>query len=111
MKKIGLVCLMLFFSMFCFAEENSESNTTLNETTQNSVEEEKNGITGFYGIPFKTKKDEVIKIMKEKGWKQSDKGIDKSFGDYLSFKNGIYATKKLAVMTLSLSTFMKTIFI
>lgn len=71
--------------MFVFAQESSNTDISADE-----------GITGFYGIPFGTNKETVIKMMKEKGWSKGSSGTDKQFGDYINFKGGTYASKKIS---------------
>lgn len=85
MKKLFFTIALLFSFVFVFAQESSYTGISADE-----------GIIGFYGIPFGTNKETVIKMMKKKGWSKGSSGIDEEFGDYIGFIGGTYASKKIS---------------
>ncbi|MBO4386559.1 MAG: hypothetical protein J5817_06020, partial [Treponema sp.] len=86
MKRFFILALLVLSSFALLsAQEESDSKAAASD-----------GITGFYGIDFGTTKDDVIKIMKSKGWKKNRAFSDKQWGDCVWFTGGTFASKKLA---------------
>ena len=85
MKKVFLLLILIISCFNFFGQDSDFQNTNADD-----------GITGFYGISFGTNKEDLINIMKEKGWKINMQGTDKNLGEYVAFYSGTYASKKIS---------------
>lgn len=69
MKKLFFTIALLFSFVFVFAQESSYTGISADE-----------GIIGFYGIPFGTNKETVIKMIKKKDGQKVHPELTKNLG-------------------------------